>query len=83
MKKKWLAGLFGMALVAGIGTAVLADSEAADANTNTENERNGQNSTYSDMAPHMKRMHPEMTDESIQRMYEDCHGRSSANNIYQ
>ncbi|WP_052343826.1 hypothetical protein [Bacillus massiliigorillae] len=84
MFKKLAIGIVGVGLLVGAGTAVFADKDTTENYNDIEsyqNENNNQNnsytgSNYEDMKPHMKRMHPEMSDEAINQMYNDCHGSS-------
>lgn len=88
MFKKLAIGIVGAGLLIGAGTAVFADQDTSDNYNNMEsytNENNEQNNSYIDdsyenMKPHMKRMHPEMSDQTIEQMYNDCHGSSNYRN---
>lgn len=66
MMKKWFLG-FGLAalLLAGVMGTALAASD------------NG-NWTFEDMLPFMKSMHPDLTDEQLQTMFNACHGNNGA-----
>lgn len=63
--KKWMLGLVvaGLVMVAGIG-GVLAD-EVTD----------GKAWSFEQMLPFMKKMHPDMNDETLKQMYDTCHGQ--------
>ncbi|MGP3560236.1 hypothetical protein [Geobacillus sp. BK01] len=58
--KKVTGGLLAAALVLGAGTAVLANT-------------NGPLS-FEQMLPHMKSMHPDLSERQLQDMYNACHG---------
>jgi len=66
MKTKVIAILGASALILGIGTAYAAEI--------------GPN-TFKDMVPFMKEMHPNLNDNELEQMYNDCHQRfdSSSN----
>ncbi|RJG22451.1 FAD/FMN-containing dehydrogenase [Paenibacillus thiaminolyticus] len=77
MKKVWL-GITTVVLVMGIGTAGVY---AASADNNTGDDR----SFFEQMLPHAKQMHPELSDQQIEQMYNSCHngngtGRGMMNN---
>lgn len=77
MKKVWL-GITTVVLVMGIGTA---GAYAASADNNTGGDR----SFFEQMLPHAKQMHPELSDQQIEQMYNNCHngngtGRGMMNN---
>lgn len=61
MKKRlvWV-GATAIALI--FGTAVYASGSGSDG------------SGYDQMVPHMKQMHPEMTDTQLEQMVQHCHG---------
>lgn len=61
--KKILIGLTAAALVLGIGTAVYA--AAADSGL------------FEQMLPMMKQMHPNMTDQQLQDMFNSCHSNGN------
>lgn len=67
MKKVWL-GITTVVLVMGIGTAG-AYAASADNNNNTGGDR----SFFEQMLPHAKQMHPELSDQQIEQMYNSCH----------
>jgi len=58
MKRKIWLGLFALILVLAIGTTAFA----------LEN-----NGTFEQMQTYMKQVHPDLTDEQIQDMYQNCH----------
>ena len=60
MKKKMLITLTALVLVLGVGTAAYAQGEG--------------NFNFGQMLPYMKQMHPDLTNEQLQDMYESCHG---------
>lgn len=71
MKKLWI-GIATMALVMGIGTA---GAYAATSDNGTEdNGKAKEPSTFEQMLPHAKQMHPDLSDEQIRGMYNNCHG---------
>ncbi|MGG1614513.1 FAD/FMN-containing dehydrogenase [Paenibacillus phoenicis] len=71
MKKLWI-GIATMALVMGIGTA---GAYAATAENGTEDSGKVNNqSTFEQMLPHAKQMHPDLSEEQIREMYNSCHG---------
>ncbi|QIZ67754.1 hypothetical protein HF500_11270 [Geobacillus subterraneus] len=58
--KKAAGGLLAMALALGAGTVVLADTNGP--------------LTFDQMLPHMKSMHPNLSEQQLQDMYNACHG---------
>jgi hypothetical protein len=68
MKKKVWLGLGVVVLALGVGTAVYAAED-------------GQ-STFQEMLPFMKQMHPQWSDEQLENMYQSCHqnGETGATN---
>ncbi|WP_078593135.1 hypothetical protein [Evansella clarkii] len=60
--KKLLAGLLSLTLVAGIGTTVAAHSDNF--------------SSFQEMLPFMQNMHPDMSEEELETMYNNCHGKN-------
>lgn len=74
MKKVWI-GLAGLILVMGIGSAGVY---AATPNTLTDNDNSGD--TYEEMLPYAKQMHPNLTDQQIENMYNSCHTNNGEGN---
>ncbi|WP_088031920.1 hypothetical protein [Evansella clarkii] len=62
--KKLLTGLLSLALVAGIGTTVAAQSDNF--------------SGFQEMLPFMQKMHPDMSEEDLETMYNRCHGKNGS-----
>ena len=62
MKKLWI-GLMALVLVMGIGTA------GAYAATNNDYNDNG---FFEKMLPYAKQMHPNLSEEQIKQMYDNC-----------
>ena len=63
MKKKLISFGIVVVLVLGIGNAVYANGSD-----------NGW--SFEEMLPFMKEMHPEMNEQQMEQMYQDCHGSS-------
>ncbi|MFA1822187.1 hypothetical protein ACDX78_18725 [Virgibacillus oceani] len=63
MKKKLISFGIVVVLVLGIGNAVYASG--------AENVW-----SFEEMLPFMKEMHPEMNEQQMEQMYQDCHGSS-------
>ncbi|WMT39577.1 hypothetical protein RE628_19520 [Paenibacillus sp. D2_2] len=63
MKAKFVIGLGVVVLTLGIGTAAYAAG-------------NGQGvwSSFQDMLPHMREVHPDLSDRQLEDMYQSCHG---------
>ena len=59
--KKLIIGLMALMLVLGLGTAVYA---ATSSNSN--------HGTFEQMLPTMKEMHPDLTDQQLQDMFNTC-----------
>ncbi|PJN55494.1 hypothetical protein PAEVO_22150 [Paenibacillus sp. GM2FR] len=62
MNSKFIAIVGAAVLTLGIGTAVYASEVAT--------------STFKDMIPFMKEMHPNLSDSDLEQMYNNCHGNS-------
>lgn len=62
--KKLFIGLMGLVLVLGIGSGVYA----ATADNSTE--------LFEQMLPFAKQMHPDISDQQIQDMYNSCHSNT-------
>nr|WP_167521194.1 FAD/FMN-containing dehydrogenase [Paenibacillus timonensis] len=76
MKKLWI-GIATMALVMGIGTAA---AYAATTDNGTDDSGNANNpSTFEQMLPYAKQMHPNLSEEQIRGMYNSCHGSNGGN----
>lgn len=69
MKKKIISIVITSILVLGIGNVVLAQGNS------TDNSR-----SFKNMLPHMKEVHPEMNEQQMEQMYQDCHGNVDMNN---
>lgn len=69
MKSKIVIGLGVVVLTLGIGTAAYAAGS-------------GQSwgSTFRDLLPHMRQVHPDLSDRQLEQMYQNCHGNSGQNN---
>ncbi|RKD27113.1 hypothetical protein BEP19_00640 [Ammoniphilus oxalaticus] len=66
MKKMVIGGtLAALLVIGGIGGVWAAESVSP----NSGNEK-----TFEDMLPFMKKMHPHTSDETFKKMYNDCHG---------
>ncbi len=63
MKRKIWLGLIALVLALAIGTTAFA----------LEN-----NGTFEQMQPQMKQMHPDLTDEQILDMYQNCHSEDGS-----
>lgn len=61
LKKKLISIGIAVVLVLGIGNAVYASGA-----------ENGW--SFEEMLPFMKEMHPEMNEQQMEQMYQDCHG---------
>ena len=61
--KKLLIGLVSLGLVLGIGTSVYAT--AGDGFQ-----------SFREMVPFMQQMHPDMSEEQLENMYNSCHGEN-------
>lgn len=66
MKKKIVSVAIAFFLVVGLGNVVLAHSTEGDW-------------SFENMLPHMKQMHPEMGEQDLEQMYQNCHGSDSGN----
>jgi disulfide bond formation protein DsbB len=62
--KKLLIGLVSLGLVLGIGTSVYANT-AGDGFQ-----------SFREMVPFMQQMHPDMSEEQLENMYNSCHGEN-------
>ncbi|MNN86465.1 hypothetical protein D3C81_2038890 [compost metagenome] len=67
MKKLWL-GLTTAVLIMGIGTAGAYAASSVDNNKSSDNE-----SFFEQMLPFAKKMHPNLSDQQIKEMYNNCH----------
>ncbi|MBP1949953.1 hypothetical protein [Virgibacillus litoralis] len=66
MKKKLLAIALAAFVTLGIGNVVFAHGAA---------DNGGENGwSFEDMVPFMKDMHPNMDQQEMEQMYQDCHG---------
>lgn len=72
MKRLWI-GIATIAMVLGIGTAG-AYTATADNGTDDNGKVNNE-SFFEQMLPRAKQMHPDLSEEQIQEMYNNCHGR--------
>jgi hypothetical protein len=70
MKKLWI-GLMALVLVMGIGAAGVY-AAAPDKDNNTNNSRG----TFEEMLPYAKQMHPDLTEQEIKDMYNNCHANN-------
>jgi len=70
MKKRWI-GLAALVLATGIGTAG-AYAASADGNTGAGKD------FFERMLPFAKQMHPDLTDQQIERMYNSCRNGSGS-----
>jgi hypothetical protein len=69
MNSKFIAIIGAAVLTLGIGTAVYAAEVAP--------------STFKDMTPFMKEMHPNLSDSDLEQMYNNCHGNSTTQGMMQ
>lgn len=71
MKKKMVISVVALALVLSVGTVAYAQGEGSF--------------NFGQMLPHMKQMHPDLTTEELQDLYNSCHGTggSSASQNFQ
>ncbi|GAC43320.1 FAD/FMN-containing dehydrogenase [Paenibacillus popilliae ATCC 14706] len=69
MKKLWL-GITALVLIMGIGAA---GAYAASA----DNLSDGDRSFFEQMLPFAKQMHPDLSDQQIEQMYNSCHNGNS------
>lgn len=69
MKKKIVFIAITSILVLGLGNVVFAHGGGS---------ANGW--SFEEMLPHMKEMHPEMNEQQMEQMYQDCHGSVNENN---
>lgn len=60
MRKKIILTMAALALVLSVGTAAYAQSEGSF--------------NFGQMLPYMKQMHPDLSTEQLQDMYNSCHG---------
>ncbi|MBG9791964.1 FAD/FMN-containing dehydrogenase [Paenibacillus dendritiformis] len=65
MKRVWL-GISALVLVMGMGAAGAYASSA-------DNNPGGNRSGFEQMLPFAKRMHPDLSDQQIEQMYNSCH----------
>lgn len=70
MKKKLIVVITAMALVLGIGTVALANSDSEVF----------ENFNFQEMLPFMQEMHPDFDEEQLEEMYESCHGEGGIMN---
>lgn len=63
MKKRLISLGLVVAFVLGIGNVVYANSET-------------EGWGFEEMLPFMKQMHPEMNEQEMEQMYQNCHGSS-------
>jgi hypothetical protein len=70
MKKKLIALVTTTALVLGIGTAALANSDSDVF----------EKFNFKEMLPFMQEMHPDLDEEQLEEMYERCHGEGGMMN---
>ncbi|WP_068780274.1 CUE domain-containing protein [Paenibacillus sp. GM2] len=68
MKSKFVIALGVIVLTLGIGTAAYAAGEGQ-----------GLWASFQDMLPHMRAMHPDLSDRQLEDMYQSCHGNSGQN----
>lgn len=66
--KKISLTLFSAALIIGASTSAFAE----------ENKEGKGTFNFGQMKPMMKEMHPEMSNEELKNMYNDCHGTNGA-----
>ncbi|MFD1040233.1 hypothetical protein ACFQ3N_17815 [Virgibacillus byunsanensis] len=66
MKKKMVTLSLAAVMVLGLGNVVFAHSGPSD---------NGW--SFEEMIPFMKEMHPEMEQQEMEQMYQDCHGSNN------
>ncbi|WNF36487.1 CUE domain-containing protein [Bacillaceae bacterium IKA-2] len=65
MKKKLIAVITAAALVLGIGTVAMANSDSEVF----------ENVNFKEMIPFMQEMHPDFDEAELEEMYESCHGQ--------
>ncbi|WP_217587673.1 FAD/FMN-containing dehydrogenase [Lentibacillus saliphilus] len=68
MKKKVTALVFTSLLLFGMGGIVFAHDD-----TSNESNRSNDDWGYEEMVPFMKDVHPNLSDEQFEQMYEFCH----------
>jgi len=68
MKKKIVSIAITSILVLGLGNVVFAHGGS----------ENGW--SFQEMLPHMKEVHPEMNEQQMKQMYQDCHGTVDESN---
>jgi hypothetical protein len=80
--KKIMTGLMAFILVMGIGAVgVYAAAPEKDDNTNsTSNGTNNGRGTFEEMLPYAKEMHPDLTEQEIKDMYNNCHANNGRGN---
>ncbi len=66
MKKKLIVAFTTTALVLGLGTAALANSDSEVL----------ENFSFKDMLPFMQQMHPNLDEDQLEQMYISCHGEN-------
>ncbi|WP_071393230.1 hypothetical protein [Bacillus tuaregi] len=64
MKKKLIIGIVAGAIILG-GAGTFAFAEGS----------NGFLGGFGEMKPYMEKMHPELSEEQLQQMYDNCHGK--------
>ncbi|GAB3804418.1 hypothetical protein [Virgibacillus kimchii] len=65
MKKKLTVLTLVVVFVIGAGNAVYANSNS------------GNDWSFEEMLPFMNQMHPEMNDQELEQMYQNCHGSNN------
>ena len=70
MKKKLIAAITTTALVLGIGSVALANSDSEVF----------ENFNFKDMLPFMQEMHPDLEEEQLEEMFNRCHGEDGMMN---
>lgn len=66
MKKKLITAIATTALVLGIGTVALANSDSEVF----------ENFSFKDKLPFMQQMHPDLDETQLEEMYKACHGEN-------
>jgi len=68
MRSKFVIALGVIVLTLGIGTAAYAAGDGQ-----------GLWASFQDMLPHMREVHPDLSDRQLEDMYQNCHGNSGQN----
>ncbi|GAX91638.1 hypothetical protein [Effusibacillus lacus] len=71
--KKWIAGLVVAGLAVGAGSIALAAENGKAEFPGVEN--------FKQMLPFMKKMHPNLSEQELQDMFNACHGADKSGNM--